>query len=216
MFIFDPDEEGQAEPPMAVSPCRRLREMQQTAELRTGTVTFQVTGQVFVYEGRNHFLPTFFGVYAAERPSPATADEPPATGARDPGVSDLLREMSSGSRPAIAPRSAEVASDSGGDSAAPLREGTVLASRRGRLVRDGGQLAFVTDTGANDEEEPLPILTLLPCLNLESIARIARARGDKAVMLMSGRIFAYEGRNFLLPTFFLVEADREGNLTPGH
>lgn len=217
VFVFDADAEGQAEPPMAVLPCRRLREMQQTAELRTGTVTFQVTGQVFAYDGRNYFLPTFFGVYAAERPTvPIEAVGEGSPAQRDPGVNELLRDMSSGPRPAIAPRSSNVASEGAGDSAAPLREGVTLVSRRGRVVRDGGQLTFVTDTGSGTEERPIPPLALLPCLNLESIDRTAQRRGERTVILMSGRVFAYEGRNYLLPTFFLIETDREGNLMPAH
>ena len=74
---------------------------------------------------------------------------------------------------------------------------------------------FATDNGAEQQpERPEPALVLMPCTNLESLERMANRRGEKALVLMTGRVFAYEGRNYLMPTFFVEELDREGNLVP--
>lgn len=218
VYVFDKDGQGNAEPPMVMLPCRRLREMQQALELRARTLTFQTTGQVFAYEGRNYFLPTFFGVIAAERIALPTEAEAAAPASRDPSGADLVREMSGGARPAVTPRAngGNGRADTSAEPMASLREGITIVSRRGRVVRDAGQLSFVTDNDASTRGagKPEPALALMPCMNLEAIERIVDRRGDRAVLTMSGRIFAYEGRNHLLPTFFVEEADREGNLIP--
>jgi hypothetical protein len=216
VYVFDKDAQGNAEPPMVMSPCRRLREMQQALELQARTLTFQTTGQVFAYEGRNYFLPTFFGVIAAERIASPPEAEASAPTSRDPSGADLVREMSGGARPAVTPRAngGNGRLDASAEPMASLREGITIVSRRGRVVRDAGQLSFVTDNDAGQSGKPEPALTLMPCMNLEAIERIVNRRGDQAVLTMSGRIFAYEGRNHLLPTFFVEEPDREGNLIP--
>lgn len=219
MYVFDADAEGNAEPPMVMLPCRRLREMQQSMELQARTVTFQTTGQVFAYEGRNYLLPTYFGVAAAERAEPeateVSAAPAPAANSRDPRSADLLREMSTGRKPTSTTPSRKGIAESGTESSTALREGITIVSRRGRVVRDGGELRFATDNGAEQQpERPEPALVLMPCTNLESLERMANRRGEKALVLMSGRVFAYEGRNYLMPTFFVEELDREGNLVP--
>ncbi|MBL8745004.1 MAG: hypothetical protein JNK58_01470 [Phycisphaerae bacterium] len=210
VYVFDADAEGNAEPPMVMLPCRRLREMQQSMELQSKTVTFQTTGQVFVYDGRNYLLPTYFGVAATEQVEPA-ASETTAAGAdsRDPKAGDLLREMSARPRPMARTGIAE----SGSEASAPMREGITIVSRRGRVVRDGGELRFVTDSGPEITDRPEPAMVLMPCMNLGMLENVANRRGERAAVVMSGRVFAYEGRNYLLPTFFVEEIDREGNLT---
>lgn len=210
VYVFDKDAEGNAEPPMVMLPCRRLREMQQTLESQAKTLTFQTTGQVFAYDGRNYLLPTYFGVAATE----PVAEAVKADASSDPKADDLLKEMSSGAKPMRVPGGRMGKSEGGAEPAAALREGLTIVSRRGRVVRDGGALRFVTENGAEKSERPEPALVLMACTNLESIERVVSRRGDRAVVLMSGRVFAFEGRNYLLPTFFLEEADREGNVMP--
>lgn len=221
VYVFDADAKGQSEPPMVMQPCRRLREMQQTLERRSRSITFQTTGEVFAYDGRNYFLPTFFSVIAVEAAPTASAEAPDQpsdpkhdTSSRtDPSAADLLKEMSGPSpRASIIPRGPAGIAEGGTERTAEVREGVSLVSRRGRVVRDGGSLTFVTDN--DDAAKSLPPMTLMPCLNLEAIDRILRQHGPGSVFLMSGRVFAHEGRNFLLPTFFQVERDREGNMTP--
>lgn len=88
-----------------------------------------------------------------------------------------------------------------------LLTGSVLVSRRGRVVRTGsGLLAFVPDasTGAPGVG-PSPIgagpMTLLPCRTLAAIESRFEADGERTSFTMSGQVFAYRGRVYLLPTF---------------
>lgn len=255
-YVFDRDAQGLAEPPMVMQPSVRLREMQRLVTTSQNTITFSTTGQVFVYQGRNYFLPTYFGVMSAEAPpaSMTTGEAAPAgqaqAGARgsapaaaavDPSVQQLLDEMKSGPAPIVrpAPPPATSAPRAGGASPDPagapagkadpenqslLREGLAIVSRRGRIERSGsGGLVFMTDNGAaggvgvaggagvgtND-----PPLHLMPCLNLEAIETLLQTRGERLMFVMSGRVLAFDDKNYLLPTFYRIEPDREGNIVP--
>jgi len=90
-----------------------------------------------------------------------------------------------------------------------LPEGTLLASRRGRLVRsDQGQWVFAFDAGASQGSAPATRdrpLIILPCLVLQDMERNAHRLGDSAAMTVSGRVYLYAGRNYLLPTMFRVD-----------
>lgn len=222
VYVFDADASGQAEPPMVMVPCRRLREMQQTLDARTEAVSFLTTGQVLVYKGRNHFLPTFFSVYSAEVPPAPATTEPQggsagasegAAESRDPSAEDVLRGISG---PARRPSglSRALTSSSVSEPLAPLREGLVMTSRRGRVTNEGARLVFTIDGGADKPSGVDPPLILVPCLNTESIERLVGRAGKGPVFVMSGRVLAYEGRNYLIPTLFVVEQDREGNVMP--
>ena len=61
---------------------------------------------------------------------------------------------------------------------------------------------------------PAGPMRLLPCLNLQEMERLTRNRAVPTQFKVSGEVFVYEGRNYLLPTMYLVEQDREGNVTP--
>ena len=84
---------------------------------------------------------------------------------------------------------------------APIANGTRITQRVGRLARDpqAGSWRFVPTqvTGAGD-----PSVELLPCLLLEKLEAAAR-QGDAAPpILLSGIVYSYEGRSYLLPTSF--------------
>jgi hypothetical protein len=153
---------------------------------------------------------------AADGPSQApTADKPPAP-STDPSVQDLIRDLES--RRAI-PRAVDpTTSRSPGDASEPKRtsrgaassvspEGTLVESRRGRIIRAaGGGLFFVPDsntTAATPSDAPMG---LLPCKLLETIeargggSLPAEGRGDQTQFRVSGRVVVYRGRNYLLPT----------------
>lgn len=223
VFVFDPDAQGESEPPMIMQPCLRLTEMERLVASRDETVTFRVSGMALVYRGRNYLIPTVFTTVAAEdleteRPESKvdSAPDAPAPG-EDPRVEDLLGEMRREStprrtRPAEepAPRAAP------GESASTLlREGLTIIGKRGRVHRGGGGWwTFSPDTGANEPSpEDIP-LRLLHCLNLEDLERLNAEFGDTLVYSVSGPVFVYRDRNYLLPTLFRLEPDREGNLMP--
>ncbi|MDX2115553.1 MAG: hypothetical protein SFZ24_08020 [Planctomycetota bacterium] len=229
IYVFDRDAEGRAEPPMIVQPSLRLREMRRLLDSRTDTITFQTTGRVFVYAGRNYFLPTFFSVVSSSAERPATeqrraeadgAAPTPAerAAAEDPSVASLIDSIKGGPRvmptaPAQDKKQAVQAKPE--DPTALFREGLTVVAQRGRVIRsEDGSLSFVSDTGAAKTDRPEPALVLLPCLNLESIERLVQRHGERLVFLISGQTYVYEGVNYLLPTLVQIDADREGNLIP--
>lgn len=218
VYVFDADESGKAEPPMVMQPSRRLEEMRHIVESRTGTTTFVTTGQVYVFEGKNHFLPTFFSAIA----EPVAAGEAPAEGEATTGnkeTDDLLKKMGAGegrdarrARSAAAPRDRRDAPSSNADSPRLLREGLTISSRRGRVHRGlTGEVIYTTDNSAGSRGGEPPMV-LLPCLNLETIQELLRTHGDKLALSMSGIVFVYNERNYLLPTMYRIDPDVDGNV----
>ena len=79
----------------------------------------------------------------------------------------------------------------------------------------GRQWDFVSDNDTETASELDPPMTLLPSLNLERIEELASDHGDALTFRISGRVFVYEGRNYLMPTMFVVDFDRTGNVALG-
>lgn len=105
---------------------------------------------------------------------------------------------------------AALAGEASGEKVLP--EGTTLMQRRGRISRDaGGGWMFIFDADASGLADPP--MTLLPCMLLERIEAYARRLGGTAPALISGHVYAHEGRNYLMPIMFRVPQERR-NLTP--
>jgi hypothetical protein len=106
---------------------------------------------------------------------------------------------------AAAPASAagtEPTRSSGADQA-PV-EGTYLVRRTGRLAMlASGALAIVfdndQDTAGTSADAPL---TLLPCRLLAGLEQAVGTRGDGQELIVSGRVFTFGQRGYLLPTLF--------------
>lgn len=163
---------------------------------------------------------------APEEPAPAAGPDAAATtssavSSADPAVDDLIKDLQTRrgnvERRAISPGvSTPSKTGTRGETsaaapvvAAPLpqglqAEGTLLASKRGRLVRlRGGELAFGID---NDVATAALPLVILPCKTLERLENLYYGRNDATVVEMSGRVTVYRGQNYLLPTSFVVPA----------
>ena len=82
-YVFDEDAEGDAEPPMLLQPSLRLAEMVRLARSRSETVTFEVSGQVFVYRGRNYLLPQSFATFSHDRQASAAEADAEGSGSGD-------------------------------------------------------------------------------------------------------------------------------------
>ncbi len=93
-----------------------------------------------------------------------------------------------------------------------LLEGTFIFERRGRLARSqmSGEWYFVFDADAQGFSDPPMIM--LPCMALQHMERIAELRGDSVVFIVSGEVKVYHGRNYLLPTGYLIDIPRETGL----
>jgi hypothetical protein len=235
VFVPDVPTDGTpADQPMLLMPCQRLSQIQSVAE-NAERVSMLLSGQAFVYRGRQYLLPSTFSLTsgtraaaksdAAAQVSEAGATATPTTGGAssgsasgDPRVDDLIRDLESRSRGQrlLAPPvdTADAAQGQQAmEQATLLPEGDLIMNRRGRLVRlsgSDGRFAMVFD---NDPNSPgIGPLVILPCRVLETMEGLAMPRGDEATFRISGRVLVHEGRNYLLPT--LAQLERVGDLTP--
>ncbi len=222
-FIFHRDAQGRAERPMILLPCQTLERMVAASEDQALPV-FRATGQVFVYYGRNFFLPTtaVLAGAAAENPEEFGPPEPPETAGSGPSgkdagptINELIGELSAaadqsralgGQTGAGSPGGAASTGESAG-AAELASEGELLARRRGRMVRQSAAWAFAFDN--DPDSPPEPPMVLAPCLNLETMEKLAAKQGDGVIFELSGRVLTYRGRNFIIPTMFQVVRDRE-------
>lgn len=209
---------------LILMPCRVLEEMQRivrSAEAQTHR--FEITGEVFVYNDRNYFLPTH-APHIVEQTSEAPADRPrqpepgvdTTVGGDDGAAGDdsaesimqRLREKAGSVSRSTAPPDALPPLDAERTAQeSTLREGMSLMDRRGHLTRrNDGSWEFVFDADAEGLSDP-PV-TVLPCLLLERMERYARSRSNVAPILLSGRVFEYRNRNYVLPTLYRVPHER--------
>lgn len=203
-------------------PCSLLDEMVRMVTSRPDQqVVFEITGEVYVFESRNYFLPThaphLAGYEDAEPASPAPPDEPEDDPADDEAGDD---EPRAGDRAAdlirsIESRTGPLAMTSGDDNAIEgadaMREETIVTWRRGRVTRDSlGAWLVVFDADAEGRADPP--MVILPCLLLERLGRHAQG-GRYTPVLISGRVYTYRGRNYLMPSVYRVPRERT-DLTP--
>jgi hypothetical protein len=84
-----------------------------------------------------------------------------------------------------------------------VREGARLLDRRGTVRRTStGAFLFIFDADAEGESDPP--MPLLPCRLLHRIDAHAQNAGPDAKVLLSGRVFIYQGQNYLLPSVFRI------------
>lgn len=160
---------------------------------------------------------------AEPAPTPTTnADTGSGSAADDPDVASLFDELDSPD----APRGIEPPRDAPDESEAPLSgrptppvvtdahdrprgepEGASIVRRRGRLVRlaDGAwAVVFDNDAESGDADSPL---TVYPCRTLSRLVPLAQRSGDSLELLVSGRVYAYGSRRYILPTLFQRPAE---------
>lgn len=227
--IFVPARQDRApgERAMLVLPSSTLERLERAMRLDATLERVTFTGQVTVYGGRNYLLPTRYARLAAgaeaddAAPSEddAAGDEadstPPAPALQDdPEVLELIEALEARPRGVMGEeRVGGVDEDAARDRPArATAEGAAMARRRGRLVRDGAggwTLRFDNgpETGAGDEP-----LGVLPCTLLTQMEQRAMREGDDLDMLVSGRIYSYRGRGYVLPT--LMQLVPRGGINP--
>ena len=96
-----------------------------------------------------------------------------------------------------------------GEKAPPLQpDGTFIVNRRGRLISspEGLQIFIFESDGRETPERPL---ILQPCKKLEGMETIVQELGDKVIFTISGQVFLYRNNNYLLPTLFTVDYERD-------
>lgn len=95
------------------------------------------------------------------------------------------------------------------------REGQFIITRRGRLARpeEGGAAPWMFVFASDGDAMADPPMLLMPCRQLETMERIVEERGMDVPFIVSGRVYVYHNRNYLLPTLVKLAPDR-GNLQP--
>jgi hypothetical protein len=134
-------------------------------------------------------------------------DEPPV---EERTADDIRRELDRDdpTTPRIpAPPSVEASPVAEIDLARPPRgtllpEGSYILSRRGRFVhsRDLGVTQFHLDPGPDDPPDRVRALTLMPSRITERIESNLAEHPATGPVEVSGRIFVYDGRNYLMPS----------------
>lgn len=88
-----------------------------------------------------------------------------------------------------------------------LREGSFLTNRRGRLVREGRDWVIEFDRDARGAAEPPMIVQ--PGQRLMEMQRLVESRAEALTFVVSGEVFVYRDRNYLLPLSFVVARGHE-------
>jgi hypothetical protein len=131
-----------------------------------------------------------------------------APGAGEPTVEQIIADLDKavGTRRVVDPRresTAAVPTPAAAAGEAALRPEGYIASRRGRFTRSAeGLPAFVFDNAPGDPVEG-PIM-LMPCMNLSAMESISERAGEGTTFTLSGQVFVYKGKNYLLPKTYLV------------
>jgi hypothetical protein len=89
-----------------------------------------------------------------------------------------------------------------------------LTARRGRVVRGSdGALMAVVDSGSSGKSEG-PML-LLPCQNMAAIETIMDTAAEGTSFTLTGEVFSYRGKRYLLPTMYSVNRASD-NINSAH
>ncbi len=205
-------------------PCAALARLEGSSESSAGVV---LSGQVFVYMGRQYLLPTNFTLRRnavqeaspapAAQPSPATNTAPSSPTANASDVAELIHEldarrsekrqlqpMREPASPATPDAKAEPSTIDAKDVPIGLvNEGTLIHDRRARFTRIDGEPAITFDGDAQNPADP-PML-ILRCRSLQRLEETVTKRGENLTLSVSGRVMVYAGRNYILPTLVQIE-----------
>lgn len=215
-------------------PCSLLSEMERlVSSIPDQSVLFEVSGQVYVYRGRNYLLPTNAPRLASHPSKLAPAETPAepevaeAAPAEDNAESDaesaeeIMRQLERSIGPVVKSSATGEGSAAGttpsrpyqpeGADAQPAlqpqtdlsREGAIALWRRGYLSRDSSG-AWVFVFEADAAGLADPPVTLLPCLVVERLETIFRQPTGPVAILLNGQVTIYRGRTYLLPSAFQI------------
>ncbi len=120
-----------------------------------------------------------------------------------PSVTDRIHAMES---PVVSRDPVKPDGSASPGASAPLREGSFLSARRGRLAQHPDGWAFYFDADATGRSDA-PVW-MQPCSTLSAMLRLMESRRESTTFFMSGEVFAYDGRNYVLPTYFTIAAAR--------
>lgn len=224
-FIPDAVDRSGLERTLVLLPNEVLGDAVRVARLAPNELAFELTGEVFLYRGRNYVLPALLTPLAAkvETPIQTTTEAPAAAPAATSLPEDeeaIAREIErrlaerldrmpkvpAAPAPTAPPRSDTPSSDP----ALTVRSDTPIQSRRGQLVRDnatgGWRFVFEGQLAGSGE----PSMPVLPCQALERIENSVRQSDGTLALTVTGTTTLFEGRNYLLPSVFRVARGGRG------
>lgn len=229
LFVYLPDQ-GHESIALLMVPCLELERLEQAAqESGTDTPVFMVTGQILAYHKRNYLLPSAWTQLRTANREDQSESLPNSTNnsrqasttpADDDEIAALIDELERsrddpqaslrrGDRLWLAPRQA---SESDQEATGSLADGDMISRRTGRFVRQGVVWIITFDNDAEADREKDAPLIVLPCLNHEKLEQLAGRQSDEFTVQISGRVFQYKGRHYLLPSVFQVVP--EGDVRP--
>ncbi|HRP62533.1 MAG TPA: hypothetical protein PK400_04500 [Phycisphaerales bacterium] len=202
---------------LGIMPNTFLNEILQVMEASSGhLITFELTGKIFVYKGRNYIMLTHPPRVVGQRdsaaaqaaPKPEPQETPSEQPRRPASAADLMRELEREAGPVHrATPAPDIARTRPAAREQLQPEGTLLVQRRGRITRDaGGSWSFVLDADADGLADPP--MTLLPCMLLQRIEVSAQRSNQALPVILSGQVTQFDGRNYLLPTLFVAPRNR--------
>ncbi|MHC5113588.1 MAG: hypothetical protein ACYTGP_04070 [Planctomycetota bacterium] len=214
VFEIHPDDTTSPGHRMTVLPCSHLGELEHMVSSAPGfDLEFEMTGQMYVYRGRNYLLPTHPPLLIGHEQRDDTATETPeperprAGEATGDSAEDIIRDLERTTGPLRRRTETPAPSATAPPDDRLVPEGTVLLSRRGTVRRSGGgAFTFIFDADAEGLADPP--MTLLPCLLLERLERYSRQAGEDAKVLITGHVHTYRGRNFLRPSIYRIPRER--------
>ncbi|MBT5656658.1 MAG: hypothetical protein HOI89_02595 [Phycisphaerae bacterium] len=187
-------------------PSKLLEEMEQTEASSEQSPVFTVTGTVSLFDHRNWLMPQHVETQsehaARSTPSvePANPNEAedglrPSQSAGD-SIADIVADLQSSIQ--TLPRSLDAGSSTS-VTANAVPDGTLILSRRGRLLRGRyGAWIFVFDADAWGEDDAPAVL--LPSPTLRTLINQGKRSDYRQPMHVSGSLSSYHGRKFLVPT----------------
>jgi hypothetical protein len=221
-FISDDPSEV---PALKLLPDASLESMVRTVTGTSAKLSFEVSGEITVFEGENYLLPR---VAIRSRPVDQPASQPEAVGetggdgkstrqapALDAPPEDLLRLLQAEEPPAQVVSINELPApptphDIAGTPGPLVPEGSPIVERPGRIIRRGDWWTFVFESDHPDCPEPP--MRVLPCRSLELMVEAAQRETSGLVFIVSGRATVFENNNYLLPRIARLRID-SGNLS---
>ena len=196
-------------------PNRVLEDMERSQAGSIQQVTFTLSGNVTLFEGRNWIMPRHAEVHTghAPREEPTQAPVDPGEEMREgtsdgDSIADIVADLQSSIK--TLPRTLDAGTADAADTTEEP-DGTLILSRRGRLLRGRhGAWVFVFDADAWGGSDAPAVL--LPSSTLLTLVQQGR-RGDyRNPVHLSGSMTTYRGRRFLLPTA-VTELRERANLS---
>ena len=225
LWLFRPidPETGGLRREFVLLPSPVLEDLVRTVRAAGAPVQFEMTGRIFIYRGRNFLLADFaptimrFDTKLGEAPKPTDAAKttpsgddkfvaPPTSVTTDDAVvKEIERRLEDRvgrtPQPHAVDNSVTRDASAPNKSIAPITNGSRLSQRLGRIARDpqSGGWRFVPQqtTGSGDAS-----IEVMPCMLLERLEAAARESDASPAILISGTVYAYEGRSYLLPSSF--------------